>query len=119
MDIEADLIRFNDSELPEHFVSLAAQIVNNEAKHSAILIRYQNVHYLHHFPGGSPPELGTCVGFCVNTLNNTILDAESYFHIDDWDDSGMVEWVDGWSQREVSGIVGFLGNGVLGMLLFC
>lgn len=32
------------------------------------------------------PEFGTCVGFCVNTLNSIILDLNSsYLALDDWD----------------------------------
>jgi hypothetical protein len=150
-----NLIRFNSSELPENFVSLATKVDEKKRPtHSAILIRYDKRHFLHHFPGKEPPEviddfeeenwyvykifdvinpedqnevgaflqhcrrvcrksgitysyildgshydnlgdfisknglpeLGTCVGFCINTLSNSILDADSYLSIDDWDD---------------------------------
>jgi len=47
------------------------------------------------------PELGTCVSFCLNTLTNSLIDAESYFHLDDWDDSELKESVDKWSQDQV------------------
>lgn len=47
------------------------------------------------------PELGTCVGFCVNTLSHTILDAESYFELNDWDDSELDLKVDAWAKEQV------------------
>lgn len=48
------------------------------------------------------PEFGTCVGFCTNTLTNTIIDIEdSYLKLEDWDDSEIVEWVDKWSVKQV------------------
>lgn len=47
------------------------------------------------------PEFGTCVGFCVNTLSNTILDLQdTYFHLEDWDDSEIIGWVDSWSLQQ-------------------
>lgn len=39
------------------------------------------------------PEFGTCVGFCTNTLSNTLIDVNTcYFYLDDWDDSEIEEW---------------------------
>lgn len=35
------------------------------------------------------PEFGTCVGFCVNTLSGALLEEDSYFNLDDWDDSSV------------------------------
>lgn len=155
MNIAERLVKFNESKLPENFVSIATKIENNTATHAAILIRHKKINYLHHFPGFTKPEvienfneegwyiysiwevikredendvgaflqhcrrvckeskitysyildgshyditgkfvpksklpeLGTCVGFCVNTLNNTSIDIESYFKLEDWDDA--------------------------------
>jgi hypothetical protein len=49
------------------------------------------------------PELGTCVGFCINTLNNSILDVEgSILNFDDWDNSGITDQsIDSRSQDRV------------------
>ncbi|MGC6532077.1 MAG: hypothetical protein ACON34_03655 [Flavobacteriales bacterium] len=50
------------------------------------------------------PELGTCVGFCVNTLANTLIDVDSlYFNLDDWDDSGLDDFVASWYDKQVAG----------------
>lgn len=47
------------------------------------------------------PEFGTCVGFCLNTLANTIIDIEgTIFHLDDWDDSGLTQWIDDWAIKQ-------------------
>ncbi len=43
------------------------------------------------------PELATCVGFCLNTLSNTIIDGESYFNLDEWDATGIDEEFDDWA----------------------
>lgn len=170
MNIEETLIKFNDSALPNNFVSIAVQIFEQEATHAALLIRHNDINYLHHFPGNDPPlvvdnfnehgwyiykvleiikvddanevgsflqyckricqkskitysyisdgskhnfkgefeskeglpEFGTCVSFCVNTLTNFIIDAESYFHLDDWDDSELRPKVDAWATEQAS-----------------
>ena len=48
------------------------------------------------------PELGTCVGFCVNTLNNILIDVNSsYFEFMDWDDSDIPIGLDEYWQRQV------------------
>lgn len=48
------------------------------------------------------PEFGTCVGFCINTFNNTLIDVDtSLFELDDWDDSDIDERIDDWSQEKV------------------
>lgn len=169
MNIEETLIKFNESNLPENFVSIASKIEESAVKHAAILIRHKNVNYLYHFPGATPPEvidnfdeegwyiykiweiinsedenevgaflqhcrrvclnseitysyiadgskhnfkgefvsnsglpeLGTCVSFCVNTLTDSIIDSNSYFNLDDWDDSELNEKVDAWGQEQV------------------
>jgi hypothetical protein len=166
------LLKFNDHELPENFVSIAVQVKEEDLTlaHAAILIRHENINYLHHFPGSQPPEVienfndsgwhiykiiesfnvndasevgsflqyckricsqskitysyigdgssysdkgeyiskmnlpefGTCVGFCINTLTNAIIDIEdSFLKLDDWDDSEIIEWVDAWSKKQV------------------
>lgn len=170
MQIEKALIKFNDELLPENFVSVAAFIdQENNAYHAAILIRFQNVNYLYHYPGfrtpptivenfsdenvlvykildsfdteegdvgaflaqcyricretkitygyvidGSKygddgkfesetglPEIGTCVGFCINTLANSLIDVEdSFFQLDDWDDSDLDEDFDAFGVKE-------------------
>lgn len=170
MDINKELVRFNQNELPENFVSIAVQIDENKIPcHAAILIRHRTIDYLHHFPGKTPPvvvdnfkedewyiykihdsfnfedeseigsflhycqkicsqsritysyitdgsyytkqgefisktglpELGTCVGFCINTFSNTLIDLEtSMFELDDWDDSEIITWIDNWSKSE-------------------
>ncbi|WP_454060174.1 hypothetical protein [Elizabethkingia ursingii] len=171
MNIKKNLVKFNENSLPENFVALTTQIEGNEAKHAGILIRHKSVNYLHHFPGGTPPEViedfngdgyfiykivdfidsddesdvgaflahckricsnsditysyiadgstyddrgrfissiglpefGTCVGFCVNTITSTMIDLDGpYFELDDWDDSDLEEWVDGWSMRQAN-----------------
>lgn len=164
------LLKFNDHPLPKNFVSIAVKISKEiEPVYSAIIIRYENVNYLHHFPGDNLPivienfnesgwyiykiidsinindstevgaflqycrricrnsnitysyiadgshyddrgefisrvglpELGTCVGFCINTLNNAIIDNEnSIINLDDWDDSEIIEWVDKWGREQ-------------------
>ena len=169
MGIAEELVKFNEADLPENFVSIAVKIDNNIPKHAAILIRYKKINYLYHFPGSKPPEvidnfneegwyiykiwelincedenevgaflqhcrrvceksditysyiadgskhnfkgefesksglpeLGTCVGFCVNTLTNTIIDSDSYFNLDDWDDSELDKSIDNWSKEQV------------------
>ncbi|WP_337045436.1 hypothetical protein [Emticicia sp. 17c] len=166
------LYKFNEESLPENFVSIAVNIHKDkiEPTHAAILIRHENINYLHHFPGqtlpevidnfnesgwyiykiinfievgdsyevgaflqycrrvcknsnitysyiadGSSyndrgqfisriglPEFGTCVGFCLNTLSNAILDIEnSIIELDDWDDSEILQWVDNQSVLQV------------------
>lgn len=55
-----------------------------------------------HISGTSLPELGTCVGFCINTLNNLLIDIEgSLLHLDDWDDSNIKENINNWSINQV------------------
>lgn len=50
MNIKKHLIKFNDSALPESFVSLAVKVdENHEPVHAAILIRYKNINHLHHY----------------------------------------------------------------------
>lgn len=51
------LIKFNEENLPENFVSLAVQIKEKQATHAAILIRHLGRNYLHHFPGNTKPEV--------------------------------------------------------------
>lgn len=154
MDIKRKLVKFNENSLPENFVAITTQIVNNVATHAGILIRHKSINYLHHFPGYAPPEVvenfdatdewyiykiadfieddesevgsflsrckkicaeskisygfiidnsfynesgnfvsrnglpefGTCVGFCINTLYDAIIDLDGdYFLLDDWD----------------------------------
>jgi hypothetical protein len=47
------------------------------------------------------PEFGTCVGFCLNTLANTIIDLEgTILHLDDWDDTGLDQWIDDWAVKQ-------------------
>jgi len=170
MDIANELIKFNDSQLPENFVSIAVRVEEKHPHHAAILIRHKTKDYLHHFPGSDPPEvaekfdgngwyiykildsfnvddeseigsflqhcirvcnksditysyildgssydsdgnfnspvglpeLGTCVGFCINTLSSTIIDAEtSYLELGDWDDSDLVASVDQFALLQV------------------
>lgn len=169
MDISKLLLKFDEEELPENFVSIATRIEEKKSTHAAILIRHKGINYLHHFPGNTNPivvdnfdengwyiykiideigndenevgsflqycrricrtskitysyisdgssysnrgdfisriglpELGTCVGFCVNTLTNTLIDVkESYLELNDWDDSDLIEWVDKWSLIQV------------------
>lgn len=49
------------------------------------------------------PEMGTCVGFCINTLTNSIVDIDgSFLNLEDWDDSEIIEWVDKLSQALVT-----------------
>jgi hypothetical protein len=160
------LVKYNTQALPNSFVAIACKIVNKQATHSAILIRLNNIDYLHHFGGNAPPEVtqdftadawyiyktidaistddesevgaflqyckricsnsnitygfiadgstyddrgvfitrlglpefGTCVGFCANTLSNTLIDADAcYFELNDWDDSGIDQRVDSWA----------------------
>lgn len=51
------------------------------------------------------PEIGTCVGFCLNILNYHVLTSGEeylYFHIDDWHDNN--EWFehDGFAHRQIA-----------------
>lgn len=47
------------------------------------------------------PEIGTCVGFCINILANSIVDVtDSFFNLDDWDDSELDEDIDAFGVRE-------------------
>ncbi len=169
MNIKKDLVRFNESALPNSFVAIAVEL--DDAKvpcHAGILIRLNDVNYLHHYCGapqllnsfdpskwfvykiinivkvddeneigaflmhckrvcenseityscvfdGSAynaegkfeslsglPELGTCVGFCLNTLAIYFIDRESYLQIDDWDESSIPENfpLDNFGQRQ-------------------
>lgn len=165
MIISDTLYKFNDEKLPANFVSIATKIEDNIPTHAAILIRYQDRNFLHHFPGATKPEViadfnedgwfvyriidalsssedevgsilqycnricknsnitysyiadgssyadkgafiskiglpefGTCVGFCTNTLTNTMIEiGDSYLNLDDWDDSDLIEHIDNWS----------------------
>ena len=172
MDIYNSLSKYNDHALPSNFVSIAVQVSpdNLIPYHAGILIRYQSVDYLHHFPGATPPlveedfdkngwyvykvldcfhyddeseigamlqyfrrvcaasqitysytsdgsgydhrgefnsrvglpELGTCVGFCLNSLNNAIVDVQtSILFLDDWDNTEFDERIDLWSQNNI------------------
>ena len=169
MDAYPSLTKFNESSLPENFVSIAVRIEDHEASHAGILIRYRGINFLHHFPGGDPPvveenfnedgwyvykimpafevedeneigsflqyckrvcshsqisysyiadgssyedrgffisriglpEMGTCVGFCLNTLNNALIGVEQILQLDDWSDSEVIEWVDHWGRAQV------------------
>lgn len=48
------------------------------------------------------PELGTCVGFCLNTLKGALIDIEtSILCLEDWDDREVIERVDNWSKHQV------------------
>ncbi len=48
------------------------------------------------------PELGTCVGFCINTLNNILIDVvDGLLCLDDWDNSNIIEKVDQMSIEQV------------------
>lgn len=165
------LIKFNEQDLPENFVSIATRIEDKQATHAAILIRHQSINYLHHFSGlraeviedfnddgwyiykiieainvddkyevgaflqyckrvcnnsnitysfisdgsyytdsgefvsvNGLPELGSCVGFCVNTLTGGLIDVQdSLFELDDWDDSTIyqVKAHDDWALKQV------------------
>jgi hypothetical protein len=57
MNISDTLFKFNSEKLPENFVSIATKIVDKIPTHAAILIRYKNKHFLHHFPGSTKPEV--------------------------------------------------------------
>lgn len=58
MKVKNTLSRFNDNSLPENFVSIAVQVDEQcQPYHAAILIRYENVDYLCHFPGRTPPVI--------------------------------------------------------------
>jgi hypothetical protein len=53
------------------------------------------------------PEIGTCVGFCLNILNHQVLlhgEEDKYFHIDDWNDED--EWFkyDEYAQRAIAAL---------------
>jgi len=158
MNIKRSLVKFNESALPESFVALAVNVSSNmRPYHAAILIRLNNVNYLHHYgpipvlqenfdtkdwyiykvldiitaddedevgaflqhcrrvsvnskmtysfiadgssyndagefvSGSGLPELGTCVSYCINTLSTALIDSDSYFELDDWDDSDISE----------------------------
>ncbi|RZK33384.1 MAG: hypothetical protein EOO61_15410 [Hymenobacter sp.] len=153
MNIKKQLVRFNEAALPNSFVAIAVGL--NRAKvpaHAGIIIRLNNVNYLHHFDGvarimddfdtsqwyvykivnfikiddesevssflrhcrlvcakskivysctfdgsyydadgdfqsaSGLPELGTCVGFCLNTLSLYIIDQESFLQLDGWNE---------------------------------
>lgn len=51
------------------------------------------------------PEIASCVGFCVNVLSRYVTDfSNSYFNLDDWDDSGIegrIANFDAWAQNEI------------------
>lgn len=41
------------------------------------------------------PEIGTCVGFCINTLTGSIIDIkDTMFELDDWTDSDILKQYD-------------------------
>jgi len=171
LEVEGKLVKYNESQLPNNFVSIAVLLDDNKIpSHAAILIRHNSNDYLYHYPGfrtkplvevgvnyanvliykildsfdteddsdvgaflqyckrvcqqtditygyimdGSSydnqgryqtlsglPEIATCVGFCVNTLTNTIIDVqESFFNLEDWDSNGVDQGIDQWSIDE-------------------
>lgn len=56
MVVEGQLFKYNESDTPINFVSVAVFVEdNNEVSHAAILIRYLAEDYLFHYPGGTPP----------------------------------------------------------------
>lgn len=46
------------------------------------------------------PEFGTCVGFCLNTLQGAMIDVETILKLSEWDDSEVDVVIDEWSQRK-------------------
>ncbi len=48
------------------------------------------------------PELGTCVGFCINTLSIACIDSDTYLQLEDWDESSIPENfpLDNFGQRQ-------------------
>lgn len=57
MEIDS-LVKYNDKSLPDSFVSIATKInKKNIPTHAAIIIRYKNRDFLHHYPGINKPEV--------------------------------------------------------------
>jgi len=57
MHITDELLKYNEQDLPKSFVSLAVKIEEKVATHAALLIRLNNIDYLHHFPGNEKPKI--------------------------------------------------------------
>jgi hypothetical protein len=98
-----EIINFED----ENEVGAFLQYCRRVCDSSTITYSYIADGSKHNFKGefiskSGLPELGTCVGFCVNTLSDSIIDAESYFHLDDWDDSELIAAVDKWALEQVN-----------------
>lgn len=75
MQLEGKLIKYNDSELPSNFVSIAVVVNDNkEAYHGAILIRYRSVDHLFHYPGSEPPVIEDITGGSGQILIYKILE---------------------------------------------
>ncbi|KAB1231589.1 hypothetical protein [Chryseobacterium viscerum] len=85
MQLQGTLIKYNESELPSNFVSIAVFLNGNTPEHAAILIRHNSSDYLYHYPGfRSPPVVEEGYNY-ENVLFYKILD---FFDTEDESDVG-------------------------------
>lgn len=75
LDLENQLVQYNEKDLPNVFVSIGVQLdPNGDAKHAVIFIRYRDRDYIFHFPGGIPPIIEDFTGQVNPTLIYKVLD---------------------------------------------
>ncbi|WP_394665808.1 hypothetical protein [uncultured Chryseobacterium sp.] len=84
--IESELVKYNERDLPTAFVSIAVQLSSvGEPNHAGIFIRYRGVDNLFHFPGSAPPIVEDITDVTNPTLIYKVLDN---FDSDDDSDVG-------------------------------
>lgn len=76
LDLENQLVQYNENNLPTAFVSIAVTLdeISQDPKHAAILIRFRDLDYLFHFPGGTPPLIENITGIFSPVLFYKVLD---------------------------------------------
>ncbi|KPE51241.1 hypothetical protein [Chryseobacterium indologenes] len=75
LDLENQLVKYNERNLPNTFVSLAVTLGDsNIPEHAVILIRYRTVDYIFHFPGADPPLIENITSRVDPVLFYKILD---------------------------------------------
>ncbi|AZB29183.1 hypothetical protein [Chryseobacterium balustinum] len=75
LDLENQLVKYNQNDRPNVFVSIAVQLdEDGEAKHAVIFIRYRGSDYLFHFPGAIPPVIENYSGQLTPNLIYKVLD---------------------------------------------
>ncbi|MCS4300684.1 hypothetical protein [Chryseobacterium sp. BIGb0232] len=90
LDFENQLVKYNEKDLPNAFVSIGVQLDNDgKAKHAVIFIRYRKSDYMVHFPGNMPPVIENYTGKLTPNLIYKVLDN---FDTEDDSDVGSFLW---------------------------